>query len=86
MDLEKDKQLKEGTDGKKTPPTLRAAKECAYLAVFVALLIAAQFVFSFLPGVEIVTVLFVGYAFVFGVKRGMLAATAFSHCARLAAA
>ena len=77
-DLEKDRQFKESTDAKKTPPAFRAAKECAYLAVFVALLIAAQFVFSFLPGVEIVTVLFVGYAFVFGVKRGMLAATAFS--------
>lgn len=77
-DLEKDRQFKESTDGKKTPSALRAAKECAYLAVFVALLIAAQFVLSFLPGVEIVTVLFIGYAFVFGVKRGMMAATAFS--------
>ena len=76
-DLERNKR-EEGTDGKQTPPVFRAAKESAYLAVFVALLIAAQFAFSFLPGLEIVTVLFIGYAFVFGVSRGMLAATAFS--------
>ena len=54
------------------------AKEIAPLAVFVALVIAAQFVLSFVPGVEIVTVLFVSYAFVFGMRRGMLAATAFA--------
>ena len=55
-----------------------SAKECAYLAVFVALVIAAQLVLSVVPSVEIVTVLFCAYAFTFGVKRGMLAATAFS--------
>jgi hypothetical protein len=76
--LEKDRQAREGTDDNKKPSALRAAKESAYIAVFVALLIAAQFVLSFLPGVEIVTVLFLAYAFVFGAKRGMLAATAFS--------
>ena len=53
-------------------------KECAYIAVFVALTIAAQLCLSVIPGVEVVTVLFVSYAFVFGVKRGMIAATAFS--------
>ena len=53
-------------------------KECAYIAVFVALTIAAQVCLSFLPGVEVVTVLFISYAFVFGVRRGMIAATAFS--------
>ncbi len=57
---------------------LRAGKECAYSAVFVALVIAAQLTLSFLPGVELVTLLFVSYSFVFGWKRGMLAATAFS--------
>ena len=56
----------------------RSAKECAYLAVFVALVIAAQLALAVLPNVEIVTVLFCSYAFTFGVKRGMLAATAFS--------
>lgn len=54
------------------------AKELAQLAVFVALVIAAQFALSFIPGVEIVTLLFVSYAFAFGIRRGMLAATAFS--------
>ena len=54
------------------------AKECAYLAVFVALVIAAQLVFSAIPGIELVTVLVVGHSLVFGVKRGMLATTAFS--------
>lgn len=54
------------------------AREIANLAVFVALVIAAQFAFSFVAGVELVTVLFVAYSFTFGVRRGMLAATAFS--------
>ena len=56
----------------------RSAKECAYLAVFVALVVAVQFVLSWVPGAELVTVLFVSYAFAMGAKRGMLAATAFS--------
>lgn len=55
-----------------------SAKDCAYIAVFVALVIAAQFVLSAVPGVELVTVLFVAYAFSFGAARGMIAATAFS--------
>ena len=54
------------------------AKECAYLAVFVSLVIAAQLAFAVVPGVEVVTVLFAAYAYTFGGKRGVLAATAFS--------
>ncbi len=54
------------------------AKECAFLAVFVAVVIAVQTALSFVPGVELVTVLFVSYSFAMGSKRGMLAATAFS--------
>lgn len=57
---------------------VRTSKETAYIAVFVALLIAAQLVFAMIPGVEIVTLLFVAYAFTFGVCRGMVSATAFS--------
>lgn len=57
---------------------VRSAKECAYVAVFVALVVAAQFALSFVPGVEIVTLLFVTYSFVFGVKRGVVAAVVFS--------
>lgn len=55
-----------------------AAKECAFVAVFVALVIAVQLILSVVPGVELVTVLFVSYAFIFGKGRGMVAATAFS--------
>lgn len=62
---------------------VRSAKECAYLAVFVALAIAAQLALTAVPGVELVTVLFVSYSFVFGVKRGMLAATAFAFLRQL---
>ncbi len=57
---------------------LHSAKESVYVAAFVALLIAVQLALSVLPGVELVTVLFVSFAFVFGKGRGMVAATAFS--------
>ena len=56
----------------------QSAKESAFAAVFVALLLASQFVLSSIPGVEIVSLLFCAYAFSFGGKRGMLVATAFS--------
>ena len=58
--------------------TFRSAKESAYVAVFVALLIAVQLALSVLPGIELVTVLFISFAFVFGMGRGMFAATTFS--------
>lgn len=58
--------------------TVRSAKECAFLAVFVAVVIALQLVFSAVPGVELVTVLFVTYSYAFGWKRGVAAATIFS--------
>ena len=66
------------TKKRKKKVAARSAKECAYLAAFVALVIAAQIVFSFVPGVEIVTVSFVAYALVMGARRGIIAATAFS--------
>ena len=53
-------------------------KDCAYVAVFVSLTIAAQLCLSAIPGVEVVTVLFVAFAFAFGCRQGMIAATAFS--------
>ena len=53
-------------------------KDCAYIGVFVALTITAQLCLSFLPGIEVVTVLFVTFSFAFGCRRGMAAATAFS--------
>lgn len=57
---------------------VHTAKECALLAVFVAVVIAGQTVLSAIPGLEIVTVLFVSYSFSAGWKKGMLAAAAFS--------
>ena len=69
--------MKESASNKKNK-IAHSAKECAYLAVFVALVIAVQVVFSAVPGVELVTVMFVTYAFTFGVKRGMISATVFS--------
>ena len=55
-----------------------SAKELAYMATFTALLIASQLVLSAIPGVELVTVLCVAYAYVFGFRRGMVVATVFS--------
>lgn len=57
---------------------ITAGRECAYLALFVALLLAAQLVFAAIPGVELVTALFVAFSFSFGIRRGVLAATVFS--------
>lgn len=58
--------------------TAHSAKECAFLAVFVALVIAVQLCFAAIPGVELVTVLFLAYAYVMGAKRGIIAATVFT--------
>ena len=57
---------------------LSPAKEIAYIAVACALLIGAQLALSAVAGVEIVTVIFVSFAAVFGVRRGVLCAVAFS--------
>lgn len=68
-------KMQRNTPYKKQP---HPAKECAYIAVFVALVIAAQLALTAAPGVEVVTALFVAYAYAFGLKRGMAAATAFA--------
>ncbi len=57
---------------------ISASKECAYLAVTTAMLVVAQLCLSALPGVEVVTALFVAYSFAFGGKRGMAVGAAFS--------
>lgn len=59
------------------------AKELAYTAVFVALLISAQVVLSGLAGIEIVTVLFFSYAFMLGGKRASSAGIAFAFLRQL---
>ena len=58
--------------------TVRSAKECTLLAVFTALVIAVQLALSALPGVELVTVLFVAFSYTFGWKRGVFAAVVFA--------
>ena len=69
---------KEQRESKAKAVGVYSAKECAYLAAFVALVISLQLVFAAVPGVELVTVSFVAYSFAFGIKRGCIAATAFS--------
>ncbi len=59
-------------------PSVRTAKDVAYCSLMTALLIGGQYVLSFVGGVEVVTVLLLAWSFVFGAKRGMLVATAFS--------
>ena len=54
------------------------SKEAAYIAVTCALLIGGQYVFSFVVGVEIVTLILVCFSSVFGAKRGVILAAAFS--------
>ena len=56
----------------------KSVYELTHAALFVALLLGVQTAFSALPGVELVTVLFVSYAYSFGVKRSTFVATAFS--------
>ena len=56
----------------------RSTKECAFLAVFVALLIAVQFALSAIAGIELVSVLFISYVFAMGITRGLFVAVAFS--------
>ena len=70
--------MKRKTGEKKVFNKARSAKECAYIAVFVSLLIGAQLALSFLPGIEVVTALFVSYAFVMGIRRGMIVGVAFA--------
>lgn len=53
-------------------------KQLAYCAVMTALLIAVQYAFSFITGVELVTVFFLCFCYVFGIRRGILTAVAFS--------
>lgn len=60
------------------PSFLRSAKELTRAAIFVALVLSVQVALSSVPGVELVTLLFVAYSYVFGAKRGTFAATAFT--------
>lgn len=57
---------------------MKTSKEIAVMALMTALLIAAQFVLFAVQGVEVVTVLFFSFCYVFGVKRGIAVAVAYS--------
>lgn len=54
------------------------ARDVAYTALCCALLIGSQTVLSAVVGVEVVTVIFVCFSSVFGIRRGVLCAIAFS--------
>ena len=54
------------------------SKKVAVCAVSVALLIALQFTLSYVPGVELVTVLLLCFCYTFGVAMGVISATGFS--------
>lgn len=54
------------------------SKEIAYGAVACAALLGGQYVFSFVVGVEVVTLMMICFACVFGVKRSVILAVAFS--------
>ena len=56
----------------------RSAKEIALMSIMTALLLASQFVFAAIQGVEVVTVFLLSFCVAFGARRGMLVATAFS--------
>lgn len=57
---------------------LLSAREIAASAVMCALLLTVQYVLSFVPGVELVTALFLAFCMFFGWRCGVLTATAFS--------
>lgn len=52
-------------------------KECAFIATFVALVVALQLILSGVAGVELVTPLFAVFSFVMGVRSGVISAIAF---------
>ena len=57
---------------------MKTAKEIAFIGMYTALLIGAQFVLSFVSGIEIVTVLFSAFCYKYGVKKGLILAISFS--------
>ena len=52
--------------------------QLVFCAVMTALLIAVQYVLGFVSGIELVTVVFLSFCYVFGVKCGLLTGLAFS--------
>ncbi len=56
---------------------MKNTKELAVIGVYTALLVGGQFALSFVSGVEVVTVLTLAFAFVFGLKNSLFVANAF---------
>lgn len=56
----------------------KTAKDIAFIAIMTALLIAAQLALSAVQGIEVVTILFLSYCYVFGTRRGIVVANCFS--------
>ena len=57
---------------------MNSAKDIALIGVYTALLIGCQLALTALSGVELVTSLLLSFAYVFGVRRGLCVANAFS--------
>lgn len=54
------------------------AKDVAVIGIYTALLIGAQFIFSWAAGVEIVTALLAGFCYYFGLRNSVFLVNAFS--------
>ena len=63
---------------KLTAKTISPSREIAYIAVMCALTIGGQYALSFVAGVEIVTLLISSFAYVFGIRRGVILSLSFS--------
>ncbi|MBO7208379.1 MAG: hypothetical protein J6V58_01430 [Clostridia bacterium] len=57
---------------------MKNIKDITFMGLFVALLISAQYVLSFISGVEVITVLLLCYCYVFGSSKGVIVSTVFS--------
>ncbi len=57
---------------------MKTAKDIALIGMYTALLIGAQFVLSYVSGVEIVTVLFAPFCYKYGFKKGLILSISFS--------
>ncbi len=76
--LKEEKEYNLAPERKKEKFLLQSAKEIANIVIMVAILIVSQLALSFIQGVEVVTILLLCYCHVFGIKRGVMVATAFS--------
>lgn len=70
--------MAEQENKQKTNFWVRSTKECAYFAVFLAILFAVQFAFSSVVGIELISVLFITYAYVFGIRRSIFVSVVYS--------